>query len=160
MATMNPQARDILLTVVNTGCRPSEICGLEERHIHLEHNIPHFDLVEEGRELKTEASIRKVVLVGVSLEAMRRNPTGFKQYRGKHTTLSTSVNKYLRENKLIPDDLSFYGLRHSFKDRLRTISIEDSLKDQLMGHTENAESYGEGYELHRMHEALTQISYS
>ncbi|MCG7492400.1 site-specific integrase [Thalassobius sp. Cn5-15] len=157
---LNDQARDILHVVVNTGCRPSEICGLLPHHIHLNANVPHFDLVEEGRELKTAASIRKVVVVGVALEAMRRNPEGFPRYRGKHGTYSTAVNKYLRENKLTGDNgLSFYGLRHAFKDRLRAANMSDSLMDQLMGHTEKGEKYGEGYDLHRMQEALTEVSF-
>jgi len=70
MGKLNVEARDVMLICLNTGCRPSEVCGVLPEHIHLKDDTSHFDLVEEGRELKSGASIRKVVLLGVAPEAI------------------------------------------------------------------------------------------
>ena len=77
---MNDDAFDAMLVMVETGARPSEIVALDKKHIHLAANIPYISVREEGREVKTKASIRDVPLVGCALEAMRRHPNGFERY--------------------------------------------------------------------------------
>lgn len=158
---MNEEARDILHICINTGCRPSEVCCVQPHQMHLQANVPHFELLEEDRELKTAASIRNVVLLGIALEAMKRRHKagGFPRYHGKNNTMTTVINKYLRENKLLEPGFSFYGVRHSFQDRVIALNLTERISAELMGHEVRRERYGDGPDLHLLAEALGPISY-
>jgi integrase len=154
---LNVQARDVLLVMVNTGARPSEIIGLLPEHIRLDDPIPHIKIVPQGRVLKNPSSERDLPLVGLSLEAMRRNPEGFPRYRGKGGW-SNLVNKFLRLNCDLAEDQTAYSLRHSFEDRLLAIETVDRLAADLMGHAPRRERYGEGASLELKLEALQRIA--
>jgi integrase len=158
---INDEARDVIHICINTGCRPSEVCGVKMHHMHLQANVPHFELEEEGRELKTSASVRKVVLVGVALEAMKRRHAagGFSRYEGKHSSMTNLINKFLRNNGLLPEPFTMYGFRHSFEDRLISQKLPERLSAELMGHEVRRERYGDGPDLHLLAEALEPISY-
>ena len=98
---INDQVRDISLIAMETGCRASEIYNLPPEAIQLNAPIPHILIAfeEEGvykRELKTEASDREIPLVGVALEAMKRNPHGFPRYRGNRN-FNNTANKSMRD---------------------------------------------------------------
>ena len=108
---LNDQARDVLLAMINTGCRPSEICGLMADDIRLSDTVPHIKIQPNAaRALKNQSSLRDMPLVGVSLEAMQRHPEGFPRYLGKDR-FSNAVNKYLRTNGFLESpDHSAYSL--------------------------------------------------
>jgi len=76
---MNDQARAILLTMINTGMRPSEIAALTPECIRLVANVPHVSIEAVGRQLKSKNAKRVIPLVGVSLECRfpRRSDPGF-----------------------------------------------------------------------------------
>jgi hypothetical protein len=170
-ATMNDEAFDVMMVMVETGARPSEIVALDTKQIHLASNVPYISIREEGREVKTAASIRDVPLVGVALEAMRRHPNGFRRYHNNADALTQLINKHMR--KLQPEVnedngdkyKTMYGIRHCFKDRLRAAHTPDSMMDALMGHDEGTEQgnknkpkYGGGYTLETKLEALQKIA--
>lgn len=157
---LNNQARDILLTMINTGCRPSEICGLKRRTIRLDQTVPHIVITSEpDRKLKTTNSERVVPLTGVSLEAMRRNPDGFSRY-SKPTNWSNTVGKYLRENHLLETEQhTAYSLRHSFQDALQNINCPDRTRKELMGHAIDGVIYGQGANLENKLHWLEQIAH-
>ncbi|WP_368045163.1 integrase [Paracoccus sp. SCSIO 75233] len=67
---LNEDARAILLVMVNTGARPSEIANLAADRIKLESNVPHISIEGEGRQLKSSYAKRVIPLCGVSLEAI------------------------------------------------------------------------------------------
>lgn len=103
---LNPEARAIFQTIVNTGARPSEITRLgPERDIVLDAPIPHlvFRFNEQGG-LKTEGSERRVPLVGISLEGARalKDMGGAQRYLDNENSLSGCINKYLREKDRLP----------------------------------------------------------
>jgi integrase len=79
---LNDEAKTILLVMVNTGARPSELAGLTADQIKLASNVPHISIEPGERQLKSKNARRVIPLVGVSLEAMRRHPEGFPRYRG------------------------------------------------------------------------------
>lgn len=140
---LNAQARAILLTMINTGARPSEIANLTAKHIVLDSDIPHISIEADDRELKSRNARRKIPLVGCSLEAMRANPEGFPRYRDT-SNLSATVNKFLWENGLKETDKHvLYSLRHSYEDRLRRAKIDERIRTQLFGHSYTREKYGE-----------------
>lgn len=139
---MNPEARDILLISIETGCRQSEIHDLLPGAIILDADIPHLRLKNEmtedgkgGREVKNIHSERLVPLLGVALAAAKRHPDGFTQYRGSRS-YSGTVNKFLRENELMPSPKhTVGGTRHAFESRLKAAGIEPDLRGKLMGHS-------------------------
>lgn len=145
---LNADARAILLAMVNTGARPSELAALTPEEIRLDANVPHIALAPHGRQLKTKSSRRIIPLLGVSLEAMRAFPEGFDRYRGSSASLSATVNKYLRVNDLLEThEHSLYGLRHSFEDRMLAAGIDERIRRDLMGHSLQRERYGDGASL-------------
>lgn len=157
---LNDEARAIFYVVAETGMRPSEVAGLLESTIRLDHAIPHVEVKPIGRDLKNRNSERDVPLVGVALEVMRHFPQGFPHYRSRTATLSTTVNKFLRENGMLTrPGQSFYSLRHTFKDRLRDAKVDKELRDQLMGHAPDTEEYGRGFLLDSKRDAVLSIAF-
>lgn len=141
---LNPEARGIVLAMINTGCRPSELAGLRPDEIRLDDVVPHLALSANGRQLKSVNAQRVIPLLGVSLEAMRSFPEGFERYRGSSAGLSGTVNKFLRENGLLETPAhSLYGLRHSFEDRMLAAGIDERIRRDLMGHALGRERYGD-----------------
>lgn len=144
LSGLNPEARGVLLGMVNTGYRPSEGVGLLETHIRLDCDVPHISIEAEGRTLKSQASKRTIPLAGVSLEAFKLFPKGFPRYRDG-AGLSATVNKFLRENGLCETDgHTMYSLRHSFEDRLLAAGVDERIRRDLFGHSLNRERYGAG----------------
>lgn len=156
---LNPEARGILLGMVNTGYRPSEGAGLTRDQIRLDHNIPHISIEPVGRELKSKTSKRVIPLVGVSLEAFRAHPDGFPRYQANSAGLSATVNKYLRENKLLETPAhTLYGLRHSFEDRMLAAEVDERIRRDLFGHTLGRERYGKGADLAHLQRVVQSVA--
>ena len=157
---LNEDARYVLYVVAETGMRPSEVVNLQQDAIRLDAKIPYVKVQPDGRRLKTEDSEREIPLVGVALAAMKLRPQGFPCYRDKSSSLSATVNKFLRVNGLRPTkDHSVYSLRHSFKDRLVAAEAPDSLIDSLMGHKTYKPKYGKGPSLELKLKYLQQIAF-
>lgn len=163
LKAMNAEARGVLLAMVETGCRLSEICNLTADNIVLNADVPHIliapsDDPDGPREIKTATSIRAVPLVGVSLAVFRKHKKGFPRYLDKGNALSATINKFLRENELLPTEShSAYCLRHSFEDRMKAADISDDMRRELMGHAIDRPKYGEGYSLAAKQAALTKM---
>ena len=159
VAGPDAEARDIFLTLVNTGCRPAEVAGLLPEDIRLADNIPHIKIrANANRQIKNSASERDLPLVGISLTAMRRHPDGFPRYAGKDK-FSGVMNRYLRGNGLMEtQDHTIYGLRHSFEDRLLKLKEPDRLCADLMGHATARERYGLGATLDHKLEVLIRLA--
>lgn len=157
---LNAEARAVLHAIVNTGARPSEIVGLLPHHIRLNANVPHIVITNEGKKTKTRTSRRTIPLVGISLEAMRAFPDGFPTYRFKDK-ISDTVNKFLRENGLLEtEEHTFYGLRHSFEDRMLAAGVDERIRRDLMGHSLGGrQRYGKGASLEDTSKMLTPLAY-
>lgn len=159
LAGLNDEARAILLVMVETGLRPSEICGLLPKRIHLDAPVPYVEIRPDIRRIKTRQSERDMPLVGVSLEAMKQFPEGFPRYRTNSATLSATVNNYLLANKLRKESVTMYGLRHSFEDRLTAVDAPEKMIAMLMGHRHQRPKYGKGAELEHKQEWLERIAF-
>lgn len=146
MDGLNAEARDIAIVAADCGARQAEIYDLPPDHIRLEDPIPHLLLrpLQDGAyktQLKNTASERPVVLLGAALAAMRRNPQGFPGYRGR-ARFSATVNKYLRENDLLPDSpkemsgrYTISSLRHTYEDRMVHAGLSNEERAFMMGHS-------------------------
>lgn len=148
---LNEEARGILLIIIETGARPSEIANLLPSSFRMAHKVPHIAIEpredpDDPREIKTESSRRLVPLVGVALAAAQRHAAqGFPRYRDRENDLSATLNKYLRTNGLLPaGGHTVYSLRHSFEDRMKEGGLEDELRRLIMGHTVDRPKYGQG----------------
>lgn len=150
LATLNEEARGIVLALVETGARPSEIANLEPSAIRLSHKVPHLAIEpredpDDPREIKTELSRRMVPLVGVALSVFQRHKEGFPRYKNRENDLSAALNKYFRKNKLFPTSgHTIYSFRHTFEDRMKEAGFDDELRRMLMGHTIDRPKYGSG----------------
>ena len=155
---LNGEAKCLLLGMINTGYRPSEATNLTPSQIRLDADVPHISIEPIERTLKTEASRREIPLVGVSLEAFRQYPEGFPRYKGK-ATLSATVNKYLRENRLMEtSEHTMYSLRHSLEDRMIAAEVDDRIRRDLFGHALDRQRYGHGATLKHKARILQSIA--
>lgn len=143
---LGAEARDVLLVMVNTGARPSEIIGARVEDFAVGEKVPHLRIrAHDGRALKTDHSRRDIPLAGVSLLAAKRlaEAGGVTHYAGKNDLWSATVNKFLRSNKLreTPKHTA-YSLRHSFESRLIAARVDERLRVELMGHKYGRPKYG------------------
>lgn len=148
---LNDEARDILLMSIETGCRQNEIYNLPASALCLTDPIPHLRIAHElsddpaeRREVKNLPSHREIPLVGVALAAAMRHPAGFPRYRNK-SSYSASVNKYLRNNGLLPEGVTIGGTRHSWEGRMKRAGFEMDDRGELMGHSLKARRGREVY---------------
>jgi hypothetical protein len=112
----------------------------------------------DPRQVKTKTSIRKIPLVGISLEALKAHQEEFPRYKNKENSLSAALNKYLKENNLLQSqEHSVYSIRHAFEDRMKVAGIGDELRRILMGHQLGRERYGVGGTLLWQREQLMKI---
>lgn len=148
LSGMNEEARGILLASIETGSRPSEIANLMPSDIRLADPVPHIIIQprhdpNDPREVKTDTSERTIPLVGIALEVFTKFPNGFPRYRDKEEAASAAINKYLRENELMPSGKhTLYGFRHSLEDRMKLAGLGDDVRRMLLGHKVNREAYG------------------
>ena len=152
---LNEDARLILLAMINTGARPSELAALTSAQIRLDRDVPHISIEPVVRQLKSANARRVIPLCGISLAAMRARPDGFARYRDSSASLSATVNKYLRGNGLMETSRhTLYGLRHSFEDRMLAAGIDERIRRDLMGHALERERYGKGASLEHLQDLV------
>lgn len=156
---LNFEARMIFFAFADTGCRPSELCGLDASNIHLDAPVPYIEIKDkENRKLKTNSSNRTIPLVGTALEAFKKFPKGFKKYKLNETSLSQVVNKFLKKNKFkITPKHTFYSLRHSIIDRMEEVGIEEEFRHRILGHALKQQKYGDGGSLAYKRQMLQRI---
>lgn len=163
LATLNDQARGIVLAMVETGARPSELCNLGLADIFLDGATPFIAIRtgewEHRHEVKTNSSVREIPLVGVALEVFKRHRDGFPRYFDKGTHLSNTLNKYFRRQDLFPTPQhKIYSLRHSFEDRMVEGGIDSEVRMLLMGHHNKRPKYGKKGSLEWQSEQLRKIA--
>jgi integrase len=135
LAGLHGEARGITLALVETGCRPSELCNIAPENIFLDEDIPHIHLSRDTMELKTRWQDRRIPLVGVAMEVFRRHPGGFPRYRGKEGTYAATAGRYLKEHGLRPSPRhSLHSFRLSFMDRMIKHGADTELRASVMGY--------------------------
>lgn len=161
---MHPDARTLLFVMLDTGSHASELIGLiPEKEIVLDAKIPHIIIQHnERRNLKTSHRGRVIPLIGHALKAFKEHPVGFYRYSGSNgeDKASAEINKFLKVNNLKETDKHvLYGLRHTFKDRLRNHGFDPELQNYLMGHLDKSMGahYGLGYGLEKSFEYMKKL---
>lgn len=165
LAGMNVEARGITLALIETGCRPAELCNITGADIHLDTEVPYIHVQarsdpENPRDIKTEQSDRSIPLVGVALAVFKRHPGGFPQYVDKENTYSATANKFMWENGLKPTKRHVvYSLRHSFEDRMIEGGFDLEVREVLVGHSLKRPVYGEKGSLQFRQKLLSAIAF-
>ena len=159
--TVNAEARHILLALIETGARPSEICNLTPDNIRLDVPVPYLAIRgKSNREVKADDSNRDIPLIGISLEAVKANPRGFPRYFDKETALSAILMKNLKARNLLPTKShTVYSLRHSFEKRMLEANLDYGLRCKLMGHKNTRPEYGDGGSLEYRRTELMKITH-
>lgn len=161
LAGLNPQARDVLLMMINTGLRPSEITDAPAEDFEVSAEIPFFRVAPHGRELKVQHTRRDIPLLGVSLAAAKRLAVlgGVPRYRHNAGSWLAAVNKYLRGNGLMetPKHVA-YSLRHYVENALLAAGVDDRIRADILGHKYHRPNYGDGGYLAGRREALERIA--
>ena len=167
---LNEEARLAFYMMVETGMGPSEVMSLSPDRINTDAQVPnvvlkHLSEEEDGRnrELKTNNREREIPLVGVSLLAAQRLIKaygGFPTYADTPDNLSAAINKFLKENNLVPPNgATVYGLRHAFQDRLNAVEPPERLNADIFGHGFYRPRYGDGTSLEQKQFWLLKIAF-
>lgn len=161
LAGLHPEAQLIVLTLIETGCRPSEIANLASTDIHLDADVPYISICAKAdRELKTKSSKRDIPLVGVSLKAICQAPNGFPHYHDRGSLLSASLMKAFKNRGLF--ELSgqrIYSFRHAYEKRMLEGGLDYGLRCTLMGHKNNRPEYGDGGSLAFRRDEMLKIAH-
>ena len=127
-----------------TGCRLSEVTGLQVDDVETEGEFPHLKVRwNEDRRLKTAVSIRSVPLGGDALaaaqEALKRPrdvAAVFPRYgRGRaggeaaSQAIMKHVHAVVRDTRYVT-----HSLRHNMKDRLRLARVSELEQNLILGH--------------------------
>jgi len=166
---VDDERRWAILMISDTMARLAEIVGLTKDEVHLNHPVPHIDLlVTDNRGLKTKRSERKIPLVGEALWAAQKaistpGPFLFPIFAPKYprtmvasNAASAALNKWLKENGLARRGQSLHSFRHTMRDRLRNEGVPADLIDRIGGWKTAGvgEGYGMGHSLEVLQRAM------
>jgi integrase len=140
LAGLDGQSRGITLALVETGCRPSELCSIAPESIFLDEEVPYLRIIEaktatgDAAARKTRLSHRRIPLVGVAAEVFRRHPDGFPRYRDRAKSYAAAADRYLRRHGLLPSPgYSLYSFRRAFECRMMEHGVDLEVRQCLMG---------------------------
>ena len=153
----NSVVSDVWTVLTFTGARPNELRLLRWDEVVLDSEVPHIVIKpNESRRVKTNASRRKVPLIGPALMVFERrrseqadlDPTGtvFDKYvgvDGMNALSAAMVNAMRRAGVWVPHKKVPYSLRHSHVDWMRRVAPDDWVK-MVHGHSRGgiAANYG------------------
>ena len=166
---LNDDIRWIVGLQLATGARLAEVVGLRKEDILVDQTSIPFVFIRQhlklGRTLKTPGSERKVPLLGLGLWAAQQAMAAdnnsdwlFPRYAKAHdiraTHASNTINKWFRESLHI--EKTSHSFRHAMRDLLRNSGCPEAVAKRLLGHGTKtvSESYGQGYQLPILHDAL------
>ncbi|HZH52726.1 MAG TPA: tyrosine-type recombinase/integrase [Microvirga sp.] len=164
----NDDIRHIIALQADTGARLGEIVGLRVEDVVLDHATPHIYIrpyPKLGRTLKTDASERRVPLVGMALWAAQKAVEAAKRAKGKpgwlflryasdgdikSTNAANAINKWLRA--VTKTDKTSHSFRHTMRDRMRHVGMPSDIQDAIGGWGTKTVGmgYGEGYRLEQL----------
>jgi len=156
---LNREGALLVMALIETGCRPSELANITPENICLDADVPHIKIrATPNRQLKSGASKRDIPLIGVAFEAMRCAPNGFPHYRDRGYLLSQSLTKAFKARKLFPTaQHRIYSFRHSFEKRMLEAGLDYGLRCTLMGHRNPRPEYGDGGSLTYRRDEMLKI---
>lgn len=168
----NDQRRWAIAMISDTGARLAEIVGLRKSDVVIDAPVPHIIIKAHAqRRLKTDASERKVPLVGEALWAAGQGMLtegellfpDFTPRKAKSpvnaASASAALNKWLKENKLAEQGQTIHSLRHAMRDRLRNVGAPVDVADAIGGWARKSvgDGYGDGHDLEVLLKHLSKV---
>jgi integrase len=152
--------RWLLLLLAYTGARLAEVVGLRQQDIGEQDGVTYLDIrPHESRSLKTKASRRRVPIHN---ELLRMGFTrDMLPFAGAADIWSQKLGRWLRTNGFADARLVIHSFRHTVKDRLRAARVPEAEQRALLGHAGSgaADSYGSGFPLSVLKDAVNKITY-
>lgn len=112
-----------------SGMRIGELAGILPEHIHMDADIPYFDLRHQpNRRLKNRESIRIVPIHTAALPYVER------LYFSKAKEPGRSWSETFKKNMCLPFGDGAHSIRHSFTTRMREAGCDEYVLDALLGH--------------------------
>ena len=155
------QIKLLVLFLLYTGCRISDVSGLQVRDVNLTENIPTMYLRDnEIRRLDKNGLRSNIPLVGPLLEELRKYqpPEGsrdsflpqFGRLKSYRDRVGQEASKVLKAAKVVRDGVRPHSARHTWQDRLDAARVPIAERDYLIAHkTEHssaiATAYGSSY---------------
>ena len=113
-----------------SGMRIGELAGIYPENIHVDAQIPYFDLKHQpNRRLKNDESIRQVPIHPVALPYVKDLRLSIDK-NGPGRSWSESF----RERLGLPKGDGAHSIRHSFTTRMRDVDSNEYVLDRLLGH--------------------------
>ena len=154
---VNDDLRWLIALLSDTGMRLSEGAGLLKSDLILDADISFVRIQKHPwRNLKTPSSTRDIPLIGASLWAAEQiinsennSRFAFPRYNQQAYTsansASAALNKWMKA--YVPRGCTLHSLRHSMRDRLRSVECPSDIVDQIGGWTSGTigTSYGNGF---------------
>lgn len=162
------QVKLLMPLLGETGCRLSEIVGLELHDIDMQNELIYIR-PNSIRRLKTRNSERTLPLVGYANVAMKLAlkqadekylyPRYLKDGTCSATHACAALGKWLKKDF----GPTAHSLRHTFRDRLRASGCLLEMIDQIGGWSSTGtvgSKYGQGYDLDAVKEQFDAVSLS
>lgn len=153
--------RLLILFLLYSGCRISDVYGLEDRDINLTENIPTMYLRHNSvRRLDKDGIQANIPLVGPLLDALRSykmpsNPSDpifpeFANIKSGRDRASAEANKVRKKAGILRDGVTAHSARHTWQDRLDAARVPIAERDYLIAHKTKqssavAQAYGSAY---------------
>jgi len=162
------------IIALHTGMRLEEIGQLQVVDIKQENNIWYFDINDfDNKKLKNKSSVRKVPVHQVvidldfidyvgSLDSIQIFPLLKKDKYGNLTqNWSKWFGRCLPKIGINDSSKVFHSFRHLMKDALRNAGVDEATSDAITGHSSTSigRSYGVGYSLDMLSEAIQKVKY-
>lgn len=113
-----------------SGMRIGELAGIYPENIHMDAQIPYFDLKHQSnRRLKNDESIRQIPIHPAALPYAERLYLS-SDIKGP----GRSWSENFRENLGLPKGDGAHSIRHSFTTRMRDADSNEYVLDRLLGH--------------------------
>ena len=122
-----------------SGLRISEIAGIYPENIHLDTDIPYFDIKNQpNRPLKNDCSAREVPIHPACEAYVER------LYLSKAKRPGASWSYKFGKNLGLPAGDAAHSLRHSLTTRMNEVEIIDRVQSAILGHSAKSmtEKYG------------------
>jgi len=155
------QIKLLVLFLLYTGCRISDVSGLQVRDVNLTENIPTMYLRDnEIRRLDKNGLRSHIPLVGPLLEELRKYQSPekprdaflpqFGRLKSYRDRAGQEASKVLKAAKVVRDGVRPHSARHTWQDRLDAARVPIAERDYLIAHkTEHssaiAMAYGSSY---------------
>jgi integrase len=129
--------RDVIITVWETGCRPTELFMVAKRHVDSAGRRWVFPTKESKGKRKQRIVYLSDTAWAITERLMQTNPHGelFRNADGKPWDKRAVNCRFSRKKKAIGRKYSLYALRHSFCQRLLLEGKDILTVSLLMGHS-------------------------